>query len=406
MRNPIVIRKAQARRFLLAHLGLWPPRQLRGKRGVLDYIRHVNCIQYDPINVVGQNPHLVLQSRVRGYKPAMLGALLYEDRKLLDGFDKQMSIYPIEDWPCFAYYRERMVQHYMESEHTATAARLMEWVRKQIEARGPLSPLELEEDTRMDWWLAGSVRAVRIALDILLYGGETIVHHRVGTRRYFELTKRVLSSELMNVCTPHTSQDDYLEWHVFRRAGGLGLVDMRVTAKFGGLIGWRDGQIKAAIVRLAEKGRLVPVTIEELPRQRLYIRRDDVPALAAAAKGYPGKQRAALIAPLDNLMWDLKLVEMLFGFRYAWEVYKPAEKRDYGYYVLPVLYGDRFVARIDPAFDRASRILTVKNWWWEKEVNKSDELMLAALGDCLTDFATYLDANEIRLGPEVKASLA
>jgi uncharacterized protein len=406
MRNPIVIRKAQARRFMLAHLGLWPPRQLRGKRGVLDYIRHVNCIQYDPINVVGQNPHLVLQSRVRGYKPAMLGALLYEDRKLLDGFDKQMSIYPIEDWPCFAYYRERMVQHYMESEHTATAARLMEWVRKQIEARGPLSPLELEEDTRMDWWLAGSVRAVRIALDILLYGGETIVHHRVGTRRYFELTKRVLSSELMNVCTPHTSQDDYLEWHVFRRAGGLGLVDMRVTAKFGGLIGWRDGQIKAAIVRLAEKGRLVPVTIEELPRQRLYIRRDDVPALAAAAKGYPGKQRAALIAPLDNLMWDLKLVEMLFGFRYAWEVYKPAEKRDYGYYVLPVLYGDRFVARIDPAFDRASRILTVKNWWWEKEVNKSDELMLAALGDCLTDFATYLDANEIRLGPEVKASLA
>jgi uncharacterized protein len=406
MRNPIVIRKAQARRFMLAHLGLWPPRQLRGKRGVLDYIRHVNCIQYDPINVVGQNPHLVLQSRVRGYKPAMLGALLYEDRKLLDGFDKQMSIYPIEDWPCFAYYRERMVQHYMESEHTATAARLMEWVRKQIEARGPLSPLELEEDTRMDWWLAGSVRAVRIALDILLYGGETIVHHRVGTRRYFELTKRVLSSELMNVCTPHTSQDDYLEWHVFRRAGGLGLVDMRVTAKFGGLIGWRDGQIKAAIVRLAEKGRLVPVTIEELPRQRLYIRRDDVPALVAAAKGYPGKQRAALIAPLDNLMWDLKLVEMLFGFRYAWEVYKPAEKRDYGYYVLPVLYGDRFVARIDPAFDRASRILTVKNWWWEKEVNKSDELMLAALGDCLTDFATYLDANEIRLGPEVKASLA
>ena len=298
MRNPIVICKAQACRFLLQHLGLWPPRQLRGKPGVLDYIRRVNCIQYDPINVVGQNPHLVLQSRVRGYRPAMLSALLYEDRKLLDGFDKQMSIYPVEDWPCFAYYRERMIQRYMESEHTVAAAKLVESVRHQIEARGPLSSLELEEDTRMDWWLAGSVRAVRIALDILLYGGETIVHHRVGTRRYFELTKRVLSAELMKVCTPHGSQDDYLEWHVFRRAGGLGLVDMRVTAKFGGLMGWRDGQIRDAIIRLAEKGRLVPVTIEELLRQRLYIRRDDVPALAAAAKSYPGPVERCLDSPI------------------------------------------------------------------------------------------------------------
>ena len=171
------------------------------------------------------------------------------------------------------------------------------------------------------------------------------------------------------------------------------------------MIGWRGGRIRAAIVRLAEKGRLVPVTIEELPRQRFYIRRDDVPALEAAAKSYPGKQRAALIAPLDNLMWDLKLVELLFDFRYAWEVYKPADKRDYGYYVLPVLYGDRFVARIDPHFDRTSRVFTVKNWWWEREVNKSDAVMLAAIGDCLTDFATYLEAKEIRLGSNVKASL-
>jgi uncharacterized protein len=402
MPNPIVICKAHARRFLLAHLHLWPPRKLRGEQGVLDYIRHVNCIQYDPINVVGQNPQLVLQSRVRNYKPAMLHSLLYEERKLLDGFDKQMSIYPVEDWPCFAYYRERMLQRYMEGEHTAVAAKLVESVRSQIEARGPLSSLELEEDTRMDWWLAGSVRAVRIALDILLYGGETIVHHRVGTRRYFELTKRVLPSELMKVCLPHASQDDYLEWHVFRRAGGVGLVDMRVTAKFGGMIGWQDGRIRAAIVRLAEKDRLVPVTIEELPRQRFYIRRDDVPALEAAAQRYHGKQRAAVIAPLDNLMWDLKLVEMLFGFRYAWEVYKPAEKRDYGYYVLPVLYGDRFIARIDPDFNRATRVLTVKNWWWEREVNKSDAVMLAAIGDCLNDFATYLEAKEIRLGSNVK----
>jgi uncharacterized protein len=144
------------------------------------------------------------------------------------------------------------------------------------------------------------------------------------------------------------------------------------------------------------------VRIEELPRQRFYIRSDDVPALEAAAKSYPGRQRAAFIAPLDNLMWDLNLVEMLFDFRYTWEVYKPAEKRDYGYYVLPVLYGDRLLARIDPEFDRTSRVLTVKNWWWEREIDKSDEIMLAAIGDCLRNFATYLDAPDVRLGPKVK----
>ncbi|HEU4679097.1 MAG TPA: crosslink repair DNA glycosylase YcaQ family protein [Terrimicrobiaceae bacterium] len=402
MPNPIVIRKAHARRFLLAHLHLWPPRKLRGKQGVLDYIRRVNCIQYDPINVVGQNPHLVLQSRVRSYKPAMLNALLYEDRKLVDGFDKQMSIYPVEDWPCFTYYRERMLQEYMESERTAAAVKLVESVRKQLETHGPLSSLELDEDTRMDWWLAGSVRAVRIALDILLYGGKTIVHHRVGMRRYFALTERVLPLALIQASQPHASQEDYLEWHGFRRAGGLGLVDLKVTAEFGGMMGWRGGGIRAAITRLAEKDRLVPVTVEELPRQRFYVRRDDLPALEAAAKTNPGRPEAALIAPLDNLMWDLNVVEMLFNFRYAWEVYKPAVKRDYGYYVLPVLYSDRFVARIDPEFDRASKVFTVKNWWWEREVNKRDEAMLAAIGNCVADFARYLEADEIRLGPEVK----
>jgi uncharacterized protein YcaQ len=195
-----------------------------------------------------------------------------------------------------------------------------------------------------------------------------------------------------------------LEWHVFRRAGGLGLVDLKVTAEFGGMIGWRGGRIRAAITRLAEKGWLVPVAVPELPRQRFrfYVRRDDLPALEAAAKSYRGKQGAALIAPLDNLMWDLNRVEMLFDFHYAWEAYKPPDKRNYGHYVLPVLYGDRVVARIDPEFDRASRVFTVKNWWWEKEVDKKDEAMLLAIGDCLAAFGKYLEANEIRLGPNLK----
>ena len=137
MPDPIVIDKRLARRFLLAHLHLLPPRRLHGKQGVLDYVRQVNCIQYDPINAVGQNARLVLQSRVGGFRPSMLDALLYEDRRLIDGFDKQMSIYPAEDWPLFTYYRQQMARKYMEDERTAAAAKLVDRVRTEIEERGP-----------------------------------------------------------------------------------------------------------------------------------------------------------------------------------------------------------------------------------------------------------------------------
>ncbi len=392
----------QARRFLLAHHRLLPPRSLRGKEGALNFVRHVNCIQQDPINVVGQNHDLVLQSRVRGYKPAMLDALLYEERRLLDGFDKQMSIYPVEDWPDFAIYREDLGDTYARYESTVKAAKLMEWVKREIDTRGPLSSLDLEEETRVEWWLSGRTRAVRIALDMLFMSGDIVVHHRIGTRRYFELSKRVLPPRLYKVRHSHSSQEEYLEWHVFRRSGGVGLVHPKVNAKWGGIIGWRGGQIRAALARLLKKGRLVRVAIEGLPRIEFYVRRGDLPALEAAGRGSKTPLGAAFIAPLDNLMWDSDLIEMLFDFFYTWEVYKPASKRKWGYYVLPVLVGDRLVARFDPAYDKRAKLFTIQNWWWEKGVNKEDGDLLAALQDCLQQFCKYLGADSLKLGEKLK----
>ena len=95
----LTLTNQQARRFILARQGLWPPYELEGKSGVLSYIRRVGCIQFDPLNIVGRNPELVLQARVSDFRPAMLEELLYEDWKLLDGWDKNMSIYCVEDWP-------------------------------------------------------------------------------------------------------------------------------------------------------------------------------------------------------------------------------------------------------------------------------------------------------------------
>jgi uncharacterized protein YcaQ len=104
--NQITLSKAQARHFLLAYQGLSPPFSQEGKSGVLEYIHRVGCIQFDPLNIVGRNPELVLQARVGDFQAVMLRELLYQDRQLLDGWDKCMSIYPTEDWPNFSRRRE------------------------------------------------------------------------------------------------------------------------------------------------------------------------------------------------------------------------------------------------------------------------------------------------------------
>jgi uncharacterized protein YcaQ len=127
------------------------------------------------------------------------------------------------------------------------------------------------------------------------------------------------------------------------------------------------------------------------------MRSQDRAALDRALDGDPpAPPRAAILAPLDNLLWDRRLVEAIFGFEYTWEVYKPVAERRYGYYVLPILYSDRFVARFEPGRDKGSGALMVKNWWWEPDVAPSDE-MRSALRRCFERFLGFLGADAIRV---------
>ena len=187
--KPIILTQLQARQFILAYQGLQPSLELTGKSGVLEYIRRVGCIQYDPLDIVGHNPELVLQARVAGFHPAMLQELLYSDRKLLDGWDKMMAVYPVEDWPYFRRQREAAREYFGNSSRPVVA--VLPQVRQAIEAQGPLSSIDLQLNEIVDWPWAPT-RLSRAALESMYFWGELVIHHKVHTRKVYDFARRHL----------------------------------------------------------------------------------------------------------------------------------------------------------------------------------------------------------------------
>jgi uncharacterized protein YcaQ len=381
----------------MSHQRLWPPRKLRGKAGILEFIRHVGCIQFDPINIVGRNPDLVLQSRIKEYRPAMLEELLYSNRQLLDGWDKVSSIILTEDWPYFSRHRERMREQHGDPSNPPMEIAPM--ILDAICERGPLSSIDFKHSDRVDWSWGHQSRLAKASLDVLYAMGEVLVHSRVGSRRVFDLTDRLISPELISTPDPNKTVEDYQEWHMLRRIGGLGLANPGASEFWLAMLGVKGDVLRSMLVRLVERGELVALAVEGVPNRTFFIRSKDLSTMELARTKRAPKARAALIGALDNALWDRNMLRWIFDFEYVWEVYKPVRERKYGYYVLPVLYGDRFVARVDPVFDRKERELTLKNWWWEDGVQPDDRMNLA-LVTCMEEFMRYLGANQIRLENE------
>jgi uncharacterized protein len=129
----------------------------------------------------------------------------------------------------------------------------------------------------------------------------------------------------------------------------------------------------------------------------LYIRTEDMPLLnEVTQEKYDYPARAFILAPLDNMIWDRRLIKELFGFEYRWEVYKPAAERQYGYYVLPVMCEDQFVGRFEPVMDRKNKQLIIKNWWWEPDIIKNERLF-DLLKTCFEQFIRFSGAKTVRL---------
>jgi uncharacterized protein YcaQ len=307
---------------------------------VLDTVRRLGFLQIDPISTVAPPQRLVLWSRLGAYDPAELDRLLWEDRKL---FEWGAFIWPIEDYPLIRarMRRKRGAAMYERrgAEFLRTNARFKRFLLRELEARGPLLSREIEADLMVsrephDWW--GS-RKVTLMLEMLEGRGLVAVVGRRGKQRLWDIGERWFPADV-----------EKISWPEAKRA----LEEKRWRA-----LGVRLANGKWEVHPEAEDGK--------------------VPA------------RTTFLSPFDRLIHNRDRSEALFGFHYRLEMYVPKAKREFGYYVLPILRGDRLIGRIDPVFDRKAGVLRVNSVHWEPAARP------VSLDQPLRSLAAFVGAGSI-----------
>lgn len=371
----IGIRREQARRFLLMKNGLLGSNGLRGKEGVLAYVRQAGCVQFDSVDLCGKSHELALLARVKGFTREMLDELLYRDRALIDFFDKNMCILPVEDWPCLSFLRDGFRRR--GSQRDAMEP-LLEQTLRRVHEKGSLSAEEVDSQERA---------AIRAALETLYLRGDLVIHHKTGNVKSYALASDCLPQELLWQPCPFANGNERRMWQVMRRIGAVGMLwNAPSDAWLGvdGLNAQARGEVFSALARM---GVIVPVMVEGLS-QPLFILSEDLPLMQKCQMPVTAERRIRLLPPLDCMLWDRRLIYELFGFSYKWEIYTPENQRRYGDYVLPVLMGEGFVGRVEPVCDRQGDALIVRHFWPEACVRVSDRF-LWALEDAMRELARF-----------------
>ncbi len=326
----------------------------------------MGSLQFDPLEVAGRNHDLVLLSRVAGYRREWTDRWLYEDRVLYETYNKMLSIVPTAELPWYRLtWDRRRAQH--EGETFDIHAPLVEEVLGRIRDGGAIGPRDIGAREAIDWYWRPT-NQVRAILEALAEAGILGIARRERNIRVYDLVERLFPAALLDERPPIRDQQRHRLLSRYRGNGLLGPGGQ--SELWYGIAG--DAKERAGLrEELVEAGQIVPVAVEGFRAER-YVLADELPVLEQAerevADGLPpggAEPGAAFLAPLDPLCWDRDLMRRLFDFDYVWEVYVPAPKRRWGYYVLPILFGDRLVGRIEPRIDRRGDALRVVGLWWE-----------------------------------------
>jgi len=389
-----------ARRFVLGQQGLWPSRRWQGREGVAEAVRQIGSVQVDPLNVVGHNQDLVLLSRVHGYQSQYLDRALYKERSLFE-WGANLHIRAIQELPYFlpkirtADYQGRRAQ--FERTHRPLISKIL----KVIEARGPTGSRDLWRGE-----IVSSYRATHdagLALYYLWWSGELMIHSRDAGDRKYDLTSRLVPPRLLKPASLAEA-----ERHLFRRGmlrfGLPNASELLAVQKMSSFAPSMARNRKSWVDRLERQGRLVRVKVTGW-RGTSWIDAEDAPVLEGVRAGNPPKMWTPQFSIADDevtLLAPLEIVSArgrstrLFGFDYVWEVYKPASKRRWGYYVLPILYRDRLVGRVEPWIDPRTKRLHIGRVWWEKGTDP--ETLLEPMARGIGRLANFLGSPGVTLG--------
>lgn len=337
----------------------------------------ISAIQFDPLDVIGQNLELALFARMEDVTRLKIHNLLYEDYKIIDGWDKVMSVFLREDWRYLHFVRERRAEREISiitHRKNTEALQYEEEVKEILQQQEDVYARDLILGSANDGgW--GSRSNSGVCLDYLFHQGKAFIsNRRVKDKAYSEIT-RLFEGGI--VPSPFFSeQKEFLLWYTLRRIKAIGAY----WSKNGD--GWLGEFISKKAIRveileeLKKRNKITMLHVEGI-KEPILIPTDELGNLTEAEKRAKNDQPRAVrfIAPLDNLLWDRKYTEIVFDFSYIWEVYKPKAERKYGYYVLPVLYGNRFIARFEPERHQKGDIVRISQWWWEKDVTPTKQMI-------------------------------
>lgn len=355
----------------------------------------LECIQIDPVALVGRNQDLVLNARTGICEPELLDQWLAEG-EIVEYHANAASLMPVEDFPLLKGIQRRLFAR-LEPELKALGS-VAEQVAERIEREGPLPARAFDATFRVaGYWdnRGPQTKVTSHALNLLHDMGILRVVGRVGNQRLFDLTLRGLSDAVRG------------SWeNITEEAADAGLLEKylrayRVVDWKDPRFGWQPGPFqkrRQMVMTLVSQGKLTPITVDGVAMP-YFILTSDLDALDA----YQGRAEEDIdevpirfLPPLDNLLWRRQRAVDLFDFEYAWEIYTPEMKRRYGAYVMPMLAGSRLIGRVDLRSHRKENTLQVLGIWWEPGIDVNPNLRLR-LGQGLESFAQNLKLTGIRV---------